>query len=85
MVVGGLSATVREGRRGKGEKAGARTHMHMHTHSHTNTSHTFRRGRCGADMKSCHLKKKRGGRERRGREGGVKKKSAALSSPSCAF
>lgn len=53
---------------GKEEKVGIYTHVHINTHSHT--SHTFRRGRRRADMKSCHLEKKRG---RRGREGGMKK------------
>ena len=66
---------------GKGEKASTYTHAHTyidthtHTHSHTNTSHTFRRGRRRADMKSYHLKRKRGEAEREeGEKEGAKKK-----------
>lgn len=32
MLVGGLSARVREGRRGKGEKVGTHSHTHICTH-----------------------------------------------------
>lgn len=76
-----------ESGRGGGEKERKRAHahtlshtqMHLHAHSHTNKSHTFRRGRRSTDMKSCHLKGKKGGRERRGKEGWKKICSTLLS------
>lgn len=78
----GLSATVGERRRRKGEKVGIYTEIHSNAHSHT--SHTFRRGRRTADMKSCHLEKRMGvGGEKGKRRGHAKNICSTLLSIMC--
>ena len=94
VVVGGLSARVREGRRGKRrESKHIHTRAHIHRHTHTHTHIPIQTQVIPSEEEDVELTwratiwKGKGGRQREKRERrrGRKKKSAALSSPSCAF